>query len=209
VGPVIVFGWRARNKVLGTGVFHCPREGGDRPYEHKQARRWFTLFFVPVIPLKELGDFVECTSCRHTYYPDVLEGRTAAQIEDVSTMAIRHIAVAMLRVDRTVVDREREAAIEVVGRFASHPYGAVDLEDDLRELSADALVDHLEELGASLNAHGKENVLTAAVYLAGADGHIDRAELDIARRVGRALTMSSAHIEGTIQQELGRMGLSL
>jgi hypothetical protein len=27
-------------------------------YRRKEARRWFTLFFIPLIPLKVLGEFV-------------------------------------------------------------------------------------------------------------------------------------------------------
>lgn len=206
---MILFGWRARNKVIGTGVFHCPSERGDRHYRHKRARRWFTLFFIPIVPLNELGEFVECISCGHTYYPDVLQGMTAAEIEDVSTLAVRHLVVAMLQADDAIEERERTAAIEVVRRFASHPYDDGALDDDLRDLSDNALMAHLGDFGARLNADGKEHVLTAAVYLAGADGRIERGELDLARRAGRAMAMSSAHIEGTIQQELHRLGLSL
>lgn len=206
---MIIWGWRVRQKVIGTGMFYCPREGGDRKYEHKQARRWFTIFFIPLIPLKELGDFIECTSCENTYYADVLKGKTASEIEDISTIAIRHVAVSMALADGTVDQRERDAAVTVVQRFASHPYGPEDFDGDLTRLQVSALTDNLEELGAVLNEHGKENVLTAAVFLAGADGHIDRSEMEVARQIGRALTMSSAHIEGTIQQELSRLGLSL
>src|ERR1700738_4957036 len=56
----LIWGWRSRSKVLSQGTFFCPHCGGDRQYAHKQARRWFTLFFLPVIPLKVLGEFVEC-----------------------------------------------------------------------------------------------------------------------------------------------------
>ena len=206
---MIIWGWRVRKKTIGTGVFFCPGEGGDRKYEHKQARRWFTIFFIPLIPLKELGDFIECTSCENTYYPDVLKGKTASEIEDISTIAIRHVAVSMALADGTVDPRERDAAVTVVQRFASHPYGLDDLDSDLSSLQVSALSDNLEELSAVLNEHGKENVLTAAVFLAGADGHVDRSEIEVARQIGKALTMSSAHIEGTIQQELSRLGLSL
>ena len=206
---MIIWGWRVRKKTIGTGVFFCPGEGGDRNYEHRQARRWFTIFFIPLIPLKELGDFIECTSCENTYYPDVLKGKTASEIEDISTIAIRHVAVSMALADGTVDPRERDAAVTVVQRFASHPYGLDDLDSDLSSLQVSALSDNLEELSAVLNEHGKENVLTAAVFLAGADGHVDRSEMEVARQIGKALTMSSAHIEGTIQQELSRLGLSL
>ena len=206
---MIIWGWRVRKKTIGTGVFFCPGEGGDRNYEHRQARRWFTIFFIPLIPLKELGDFIECTSCENTYYPDVLKGKTASEIEDISTIAIRHVAVSMALADGTVDPRERDAAVTVVQRFASHPYDLDDLDSDLSSLQVSALSDNLEELSAVLNEHGKENVLTAAVFLAGADGHVDRSEIEVARQIGKALTMSSAHIEGAIQQELSRLGLSL
>ena len=205
---LFVFGWRPRSKTVDTGVFHCPREGGDRGYEFKESRRWFTLFFVPVIPLNELGDYVECASCKSTFYPSVLQERTTGQIQDITTIAIRHVAVAMLHADGGVDPREREAALTVVQRFASTPYGEHDLEADLGALAASDLTDHLEELGSILSPDGRENVLTSAVYLAGSDGHIDPEEMEVARRVGRALTMSSAHIEGTVQQELARLGLT-
>ena len=205
---LLFFGWRPRSKTVDTGIFHCPREGGDRGYELKESRRWFTLFFIPVIPLNELGDFVECAGCKSTFYPSVLEERTSGQIQDITTIAIRHVATAMLHADGTVDPLEREAALTVVQRFASTPYSEADLEADLSALSADDLTDHLEELGSILSPDGRENVLTSAVYLAGSDGHVDPHEMEVARRVGRALTMSSAHIEGTVQQELARLGLT-
>ena len=40
---VFYFGAKAQ------GAFHCPNCGGDRAYKLKIGRRWFTLFFVPVI----------------------------------------------------------------------------------------------------------------------------------------------------------------
>lgn len=202
---IVVWGFKARAKAIATGTFFCPREGGDRTYEHKSAKRWFTFFWIPMIPLNDLGEFVECTSCEATYYPNVLSARTAGEIEDVTTIAIRHVVVSMLMADGQVDPAERQAALTVVSRFASHPYGAADLEDDLGALNVASLTDHLEELGAVLNEHGKESILTAAVYLAGSDGHIDEAELVVAREVGKALTMSGAHIQGTIDMELARL----
>lgn len=202
---LIVWGFKARSKTIASGSFFCPREGGDRHYEHKEARRWFTFFWIPMIPLKQLGDYVECTSCQSTFYPNVLNAKTADQIEDVTTIAIRHVVVAMLLADGHVDPAEREAGLAIVGRFASHPYTAADLDRDLVELSPAALTDHLEELGGVLNEHGKESVLTAAVYLAGSDGRIGTSELAVARQVGEALTMSNAHINGTIDTEVDRL----
>lgn len=205
---LLIWGWKARTKTLDSGTFFCPREGGDRHYEHKQARRWFTFFWIPLIPLNELGDFIECRHCQATYYPDVLKAKTASQIEDVTTIAIRHVAVSMLLADGVVHDAERQAAIQVIARFASVEYSRADLDQDLQTLHVSGLRDHLEELGAILNEHGKESVLSAAVYLAGSDGSIDAEEMSTVHQIGDALTMSRAHIEGTISTELSRLGIT-
>ena len=205
---LIIWGFKARSKVIASGTFFCPRDGGDRDYEHKEARRWFTFFWIPLIPLKALGDFIECTSCKSTFYPDALKAKTSDEIQDVSTIAIRHVVVSMLQADGRVDESERQAALAVVARFASRPYNVAALDHDLASLDSVNLVDSLEELGAILNEHGKESVLTAAAYLAGADGDIDDRELETAHRIGDALGMSKAHIQGTIDQEHARLGVA-
>ena len=110
----VIFGTRGRSHTIGSGTFFCPREGGDRPYEHKEARRWFTLFFIPLIPLDRPGDYVECTSCKSTYYTTVLEAPTGASIQDVMTQAIRYVAVRLTLADGHVDPDERRVATEVV-----------------------------------------------------------------------------------------------
>lgn len=69
---IILFGWKVRWKTLGGGTFHCPVEGGARSYELREARRWFTVFFVPLIPLKVLGTQVHCQGCGTELAPAVL-----------------------------------------------------------------------------------------------------------------------------------------
>lgn len=48
---MIVFGWRARGEPGWTGLLHC--QGCDQwamQYAYR-VKRWFTLFFIPVVPL--------------------------------------------------------------------------------------------------------------------------------------------------------------
>jgi hypothetical protein len=47
----------------------------QRPYTHKAVRNWFTLYFVPVIPMGRRGEYVECSSCGGTYGVEVLSNR--------------------------------------------------------------------------------------------------------------------------------------
>ena len=77
-------------------------------------------------------------------------------------------------------------------------HGCADFSADLGELDSTHLVDHLEELGSILNEHGKETVLEASIRLAASDGSIDGSEIAVVEQVGKALSMSDAHIRGVI-----------
>ena len=69
---MIIFGTTGKTSVEKKGFFHCPACGHDAGYQQKGIRRFFTLFFVPLIPLHKVSDYVECDRCGGTFKPDVL-----------------------------------------------------------------------------------------------------------------------------------------
>ncbi|UIR57915.1 RDD family protein [Sphingobacterium sp. SRCM116780] len=66
---LIIFGTKSIGKTVKYGNFHCPRCQMERPYQLKQNRRYFSLFFIPMIPLEKQGDTLECNFCRTAYIP--------------------------------------------------------------------------------------------------------------------------------------------
>ena len=77
---LIIFGLRVFYRTIAQGTFHCRRCGGDRQYRHRAGRRWFTLFFLPVIPLNTVGELVQCTRCQARYVAEVLSPPTTAEL---------------------------------------------------------------------------------------------------------------------------------
>jgi hypothetical protein len=69
---MLIFGTRLRHKKIGEGEFFCPKCQANRLYHHKKAVRYFTLYFLPVIPIQQLGDFIECQTCGVAFEPAVL-----------------------------------------------------------------------------------------------------------------------------------------
>lgn len=197
---MIIWGFRARNKRLDGGHFHCPNEGGDRDYDLMEARRWFTLFFIPLLPLKVLGQFVACRSCDATYDPKILTMPTTAQMEDRLTTALRHVIVAMLTADEVVDDAERRAALEVMQRFGHRQYEPEDLDHDLATLEVGALDAEVAELGAMLSPQGHEALVRACLHLAAADGHVDEREVAVVQQAARGIGMSPAHLRGILAE---------
>ncbi len=73
---MIIWGSRTRFSTTDEGVFYCPAERGNRPFQKTMAKRWFTLYFIPVFPTKELGEVVECQMCQGQFNTGVLDLRT-------------------------------------------------------------------------------------------------------------------------------------
>lgn len=70
---MIIYGWTTLQKTLSSHEFHCPQCGSVEYGDLKSANRWFTLYFIPVIPLGSQGQYVECVSCAGTFHSEVLD----------------------------------------------------------------------------------------------------------------------------------------
>ena len=101
----IIFGMRGVTYSADKGDFSCPICGGQQPYNHKRVRRFFTLYFIPVIPLDMLGEYVECGGCAGTFKPDVLSYDAAAEdtvFEASFHQAIKRVMVLMMLADGVI-----------------------------------------------------------------------------------------------------------
>ena len=59
-------------KEISSGSFHCPSCGVTRHYKRMRAGRYFSLYFIPLFRVKDMGEYVECQTCKHIYRPEVL-----------------------------------------------------------------------------------------------------------------------------------------
>lgn len=80
----ILFGTRGLTLTQQSGTFHCPHCGPQAPFSQKGVRRFFTLFFVPLIPLDQVSAFVECHRCRSQYDLNVLQWNPHGPAETVA-----------------------------------------------------------------------------------------------------------------------------
>jgi hypothetical protein len=69
----ILFGTRGLTLTQQSGTFQCPQCGAGAPFSQKGIRRFFTLFFVPVIPLNQVAAYVECHRCKSQFDVNVLQ----------------------------------------------------------------------------------------------------------------------------------------
>lgn len=69
---MIIFGTSVRRSVIGTKPIYCPTCQTEGSCTHEEAKRWFTLFFIPVLPMDKVGEVVTCHNCGTQYRPEVL-----------------------------------------------------------------------------------------------------------------------------------------
>lgn len=195
---MLIWGWRTRSKTLAQGEFYCPSCGVDRHYHHKQARRWFTLFFIPLIPLKVLGEYVECQTCQQGYEMSVLGLPTSAALSEQMTSAAREAIAQLLRIDGGGSSHHR--ALAVLREISGQAWDDAMLEADIAGIGTDQLPVRLGQLGTVMNEHGKERFLGSLAAVGAGGGVITADTRSALDGIAAQLGMTQAHARGVIDQ---------
>jgi tellurite resistance protein len=194
---MIVWGWRTVFRVVGSGVFSCPSCNADRNYQRRRAQRFFTLFFIPLIPLKTIGEFIRCVYCKTDFRESVLQRPTAAQFTDLLQNTVRAVMVNMLRRGGAAYPAARAVAVEEIVSAGAVGYSEQNLAQDMQVVPED-VTQLLAGLAGQLPEAGREALLRGAVRVAVADGPADAAERAVIDTVGAALGMTQAHVAGVV-----------
>lgn len=203
---LIILGVRAFYRSIGQGAFYCRRCGGDREYRRRTGRRWFTLLFIPVIPLAKAGQHVQCASCRTRYVTDVLAQPTTAQMQVALPAGMRAAAVAMLRSGDSGSLVARQRAISMITAAGSRGYDEEALDRDIEQPS-DWLRTALHQVGAQLTIQAREWYLADVIRIGMADGSLSDSERSAAQAIGLDLGMTQAQVVGVVamtEQSAGR-----
>lgn len=203
---MIIFGTRGVTFGGHAGEFHCPGCGWTRqPYEHKTVRRFFTLYFIPVIPLDKLGEYVRCMTCGGTYQTGVLSFDPKAETDRMRAEFAKH--VRCLTVLTALIEGEPNRARLDALRRVNHEVSGAELSAADVERELDLARKGNLDIAAYAKQHldnvtdlGKETVIRAVLAVAMADGGLSaREETEIADLV-RALGMTTAHYRGVLAE---------
>jgi zinc-ribbon family/Tellurite resistance protein TerB len=197
---LIIFGLRVFYRTIGQGMFHCQRCGGDREYARRAGRRWFTLFFIPVIPLGQAGEHVRCTVCGTRYRMEVLSLPTAAQMQAALPAGMRAAALIMLRAGGGSSAPARRRAIDAIKGAGLADYDDAALDADLSASARPGqdLAGPVNRLTMQLAIPAREWFLAEAVRIGLADGALSDDERNAARQIAAQLGMTPAQARGVI-----------
>jgi zinc-ribbon family len=194
---IIIWGLRVVWSTIATGVFYCRRCGGDRNYRHRTGRRFFTLFFIPIIPLNKVGEHVMCETCKTRYVTDVLKAPTAAAMQLAVTDGVRAMVVVMLRSGDANSVAARAKALQVVSGAGVPGYDEAALVADLAK-PGEEWRSAIVAFGTQLKPEAKEWHLAELVRIAMADGPLTELERTTAGGIASDLSMTPAQAVGVI-----------
>ena len=69
---MILYGTTSLALTGSRGQFYCPRCSRQSDYKQKDVRRFFTLYFIPLIPLNVIETYLECVGCKGRFAMDAL-----------------------------------------------------------------------------------------------------------------------------------------
>ncbi|CAN5280178.1 zinc-ribbon domain-containing protein [soil metagenome] len=198
---MIIFGTRGITTNPDKGTFFCPSCGPETPFRWRRVRRFFTLYFIPVIPMNMLGEYIECQRCKGTYDIQVLQfdpAKAADEMEAQYQVGMRQVMITMLLADGEIDEGEIDAIRRIYRELCGKDLDEATLRQQIDELHAQGISVQqiLGGFSGMLNPHGQEKVLEAAYLVAMADGDFHESEQALLVQIGETLGLSKAHFRG-------------
>jgi hypothetical protein len=129
---MIIYGTRGKNVRTGGGEFTCPRCACEQSYKHFEVKNYFTLYFIPLIPMGNAGEFVECEGCGGTFAPEILTYDPEAEREETAATLRRLSVLFLLDVNRCT-STTLKALQEIVGDTVGIDIERTDVAKDVEQ----------------------------------------------------------------------------
>lgn len=202
---MIIFGTTGIKSTIKEGNFLCPQCATEKRFKHKKVNKFFTLYFIPLIPLGSAGDYVECQTCKGTFVSRVLDykpNQGQNEFQSEYEKAMRHTMVLIMLADGEIDDNEMDTVHLIINKFGHNDMTRPELEAYVAgvQRSQEPVDTYLKKVTPYLNEHGKETIIKCALAVAASDGHIDQTELDVVHSMAKAMEMSNSHVKGIISE---------
>jgi hypothetical protein len=202
---MIIWGSKGVTKTVDSGMFHCPRCQVQQDYKHQKASRYFTLYFIPIFETEQLGEFIECNSCRAQFVMAVLDNDPkkieAKWAESFDRLAL-HLMLVMVSVDGIAPPADLETVRATFKRMTGRELSDAQVRSALShpDTSPSAVVRAASDVGQNLNERGKETLMQVALHVAGPVREIGARNRKVLSDVGQAIGMTQAHFRGVLAE---------
>ncbi len=146
-------------------------------------KRWFTLYFIPVLPLKTLETFYKCKECSKTYKEEIKEMLEKGQTEfkDKASKIIATTLAAcmthMAKIDGNICKEELKEINKIKTKFPQYKKEIEKVISDVKKSKNDEYVFNiLRNARTILTMDGIAMLIGQVARVLLADGKIDKKE---------------------------------
>ena len=199
---MIIYGTTGRNVDVGGGQFHCPTCGMDSTYKHCEVKRYFTLYFIPLIPMGSAGEFVECIGCGGSWSPEILTYDPEAAHEE-TVAVVRRLAALFLLDVRRCNSTTLKALQEHVSDALDYDVEREDIARDVKQAqrAEPDTKQFFKKQSSELSDDGKLLVTALLKKILEAEGPMSDAEANRIIELGKAMGVRAKHVRQAIEYD--------
>jgi hypothetical protein len=174
----------------------------QRGYRWINVNRFFTLYFIPLIPMGKAGEYIKCDSCGGTYGTEVLDYNPERDRAE-TVAAIRRLLVLLLVQARKTGPDKVEALRHVLHEYLGEdvPASLVHQEMQQAEQAGVSLGNFARQSAGDFSNDGVTLVMVAAKQVIGSGGFLSESDKDVLRELGRGLGLLAPAVEGFIDKQ--------
>jgi len=184
---MLIFGFKtrlSRASDMDTLKNGCPQCGRD--LELNDLKKWFTLYFIPLIPLNTIETLYHCKNCQSSYKKEIKEslGSSGQNKEKIQNEVIRMMALTltacmthMAKIDGKIDPSEKKEILKVTEKFSQFKKEIDEVYDKVaKSKNTDFVFNILTKARQILTTQGIMMVLGQAARVLLADGKIAKKE---------------------------------
>ena len=200
-----IAGTRGVTTTVSKGEFFCPECNAHTQYHHDQVHEKATVFFIPIVNLRLLGEYIECQNCVNTYKMEILDydpEQEQKEIEAIYLVGIKKVMTMMMLADGKIDENEKSMMKDIYKNITDLALSDNDIDKEIKNCKANpmGLDNCLKELFSYLNESGRETIIKVAYWVSIADGEVDKREEKLLLKIAKQFQISSAHLKGIISE---------
>lgn len=203
---MIIYGTRGREVHVGSGQFNCPRCKSEQEYNHKEVKRYFTLYFIPLIPIGTSGAYIECRGCAGTFAPEILTYDPEVERQKTAE-TFRRLAVLFLLDVKRCTSSMLEALQDYVGDAVDMDIERQDIADDVKQAQSAApdTLKFFKSQTSEFSEGGKFVLLRVLRQILESECPLQEHEknrlLELAKAMGLRTKQVTAFLEADLEEE--------
>ena len=172
----------------------------DRNFTRQALRRFVTIFFIPLIPVKRTGEVIHCMSCQGDFTVESLDRPTVANLAEGMAAATRVAVAAMVASAEDPSPAMKDLAIETAVRAGTSPYDLVHLDIDVAWVTDDVVPTYVEPFVGGLSMPAREQFLGSVAKVAVVDHPLNGRQRAMLERLSGIFGLTDTHMAGVLMK---------